>query len=85
MTNSDPITNLFEPLKLTIGKGYEKINDLYSLTNKFYIFDYHDLSQINQRSNLQESFKLYKDLFVLPSIKESYYDIINYTSNINHN
>ena len=61
MTNSDPITNLFEPLKLTIGKGYGKINDLYSLINKFYIFDYHDLSQINQRSNLQGSFKLYTD------------------------
>ncbi len=61
MTNSDPITNLFEPLKLTIGKGYGKINDLYSLINKFYFFDYNDLSKINQRDNLTKSYELYKD------------------------
>ena len=61
MTSSEPITNLFEPLKLTIGIGYGKINDLYSLINKFYIFDYNDLSKISQRDNLKESFKLYTD------------------------
>ena len=53
MTNSDPITNLFEPLKLTIGKGYERMSDLYSLINKFYVYDFSNNSlKINKFINL---------------------------------
>lgn len=59
MTNSDPITNLFEPIKLTIGKHYLKDNDLYSLISQMYILEYYDLKQINI---LQESFKLYTNI-----------------------
>ena len=58
MTNSDPITNLFEPLKLILGKNYLKTNDLYSLIIQIYIFDNYDLKETKI---LHESFKLYTD------------------------
>ena len=58
MTNSDPITNLLEPLKLIFGKNYLKTNDLYSLISQIYIFDNYDLKQTQI---LHESFKLYTD------------------------
>jgi len=58
MTNSDPITNLFEPLKLILGKNYLKTNDLYSLISQIYIFENYDLKETKI---LHESFKLYTD------------------------
>ena len=39
MTNSDPITNLFEPIKLVFGKNYSWGNDIYSITKSFNIFN----------------------------------------------
>ena len=32
-TNSDPITNFFEPIQLSLNKGYLKDADIFSLTN----------------------------------------------------
>ena len=39
MTNSDPITNLFEPLKLVFSKNYSWGGDIYSISKSFGIFN----------------------------------------------
>lgn len=39
MTNSDPITNLFEPLILGVGKSYARGTDLYSILSSFNILE----------------------------------------------
>ena len=39
MTNSEPITNLFEPLKLVFSKNYSWGGDVYSIAKSLEIFN----------------------------------------------
>ena len=59
MTNSDPITNLFEPLILTMKKDFLEDSNLYSLISQIHFLE---LKNINI---FQQTFKLYPNTFFI--------------------
>ena len=80
MTNSEPINNFFEPLKLVFGKNYSWGGDVYSITKSLEIFNqgfyYLNAKQFNSFGPLVISLTLC--LFILVKISKIKDKLYNY-------
>ena len=75
MTGSEPISNLFEPLKLVISKNYSWGGDIYSFTKSSNIFNkdflYLNAKQFNTFASIVISFSLcFLIIFKITKIKD---------------